>query len=303
MENGSRSTSAWQRLQLRVRLGVHRGAAGAGTGVVVDGVCVDGVAGGVVGLAVGGVALPAGTGAGVTGLPLVGTTGLIVLPVPGPFGPAVGVTGPFGFAAVPVPAGSLPVVTPGNTTTPGVSVEGCVIGAVELSELAGAVPAVWAGAGPCKCKSCSRSDVSVTPAASGGAAFGLLGPGAVDSPSIGPTCCCGGAGRRQALMAANTTANHIARATVADPSSVGAFLGARPPFLSEALAVPRSLARVWTSRMIRVRMTLRLCESRAGPENLRGNFGGNDRTDFSTLILPQIPRAPQRQRACAPAQR
>jgi hypothetical protein len=55
--------------------------------------------------------------------------------------------------------------------------------------------------------SCSRADVSVTPPASGGGRVESLGPGAVDSPSIGPTTC-GCAGWRAQALAATTTSIH-----------------------------------------------------------------------------------------------
>jgi hypothetical protein len=73
------------------------------------------------------------------------------------------------------PSGAGPLTTPGITTT------GCCGG----SGIDGV--ALTAGAGPTGPDlPCNGADVSVTPPASGGGAFELLGPGAVDSPITGP---------------------------------------------------------------------------------------------------------------------
>lgn len=137
-----------------------------------------------------------GRGAGLVGVRLVvpGAVGVArPLPVPGPFGPA---------APAPVfGAAGDPVTTPGATTTPGtpacdgwIGGTGSVAGTVDVPE-----PGLV----------CNLTDSSVVPAASGGGPAGCTGPGAVDSPSAGPTIPGWLGGREHAARLPSTTTSAV----------------------------------------------------------------------------------------------
>jgi hypothetical protein len=148
------------------------GVLGGVIGVEVIGVDVIGVE--VIGVEVIGVDV---IGVEVTGVevvpPVAGPVGVArPLPVPGPLGPAAPVAAE---AAVPVPTGVLPVVVPGNTTTPGVPWSVCAGVCAALPPVAptGPLPGPWV----------KRPETIVLSPLSGGSSVGSLGPGAVDSPS------------------------------------------------------------------------------------------------------------------------
>jgi hypothetical protein len=149
------------------------------------------------GLVVGaaGGALVAGGDAGiVTGVRVVFVEGVLGAP---PVTTAPGATTTLGIVTGVPGAGSKGAGDDGGTTV-------SLVGACGCAELAFEALTSRSGA-----------DASVTPPASGGGLVGSLGPGAVDSPSIGPTTagCAGWRAHALALALALTTASSADRRT------------------------------------------------------------------------------------------
>jgi DNA end-binding protein Ku len=147
-----------------------------------------------------GVGAVVGALVGMAGPVVVGVPGEGGVEVPGVVPPVAAPTGVAGALPVPGPLGPA-VPTPGATTTAGVvSAGGAADPAVVSGGLLGAM-----GADPIRVSwSCPLTSAGT--AASGGSAFGSLGPGAVDSPSVGPTTCAVGREQASELLTARPIA-------------------------------------------------------------------------------------------------